>query len=58
MLAGKVLGMYEIVDKAGNKTHDWASIWPVPAILSVGVLIIFALFFREPDSKTVEGETG
>ena len=57
MLAGKVLGMYEIVDKAGNKTHDWASIWPVPAILSVGVLIVFALFFQEPNAKPVEDET-
>jgi len=57
MLAGKVLAMHEIVDKAGNKTHDWASIWPVPAILSAGVLIIFALFFQEPNAKPVEDET-
>ena len=48
MLAGKVLAMYEIVDAAGEKTHNWSSIWPVPAILSVGVLIVFAIFFREP----------
>ena len=54
MIAGKVLAMYEIVDKAGNKTHDWASIWPVPAYLSVGVLIIFALFFKEPTAKPAE----
>ena len=53
MLAGKVLAMYELADK----THDWAKIWPVPAFLSVGVLIVFALFFREPTTKTVEEET-
>ena len=53
MLAGKVLAMYELADK----THDWAKIWHVPAYLSVGVLIIFALFFREPTTKTVEEET-
>jgi len=57
MLAGKVLAMYETVDKAGNKIHEWASIWPIPACLSVGVLIIFALFFREPTTKTIEEET-
>ena len=57
MIAGKVLKMYETVDKAGNKIHEWASIWPIPAIFSVGVLIIFALFFREPPTKTVEEET-
>ena len=54
MLAGKVLAKYEIVTKVGDeiqKTHDWANIWPVPAYLSVGVLVIFALFFREPTTK-------
>ena len=52
MLAGKVLAMYELADK----THDWAKIWHVPAYLSVGVLIIFALFFREPNMKPAEEE--
>ncbi len=47
MLAGKVLAMNELADK----THDWAKIWPVPAFLSVGVLVIFALFFKEPATK-------
>jgi hypothetical protein len=47
MLAGKVLAMHELADK----THDWAKIWPVPAFLSVGVLVIFALFFKEPAAK-------
>ena len=48
MLAGKVLAMNETVDAAGKTAHDWGSIWPVPAILSVAVLIVFAIFFREP----------
>jgi nucleoside transporter len=55
MLAGKVLAMNETVDAAGKTVHDWASIWPVPAYLSVGVLIIFALFFREPKAEPAEG---
>ena len=50
MLAGKVLAMHELADK----THDWAKIWPVPAVLSVGVLVIFALFFKEPAAKLDE----
>jgi nucleoside transporter len=54
MLAGKVLAEYEFVNQAGDKVHDWASIWPVPAYLSVGVLIIFALFFREPKARPTE----
>jgi len=59
MLAGMVLGINVIsIDAEGNKTHDWASIWPVPAYLSVGVLIIFALFFREPTSKPAEEAEG
>jgi nucleoside transporter len=56
MLAGKVLAMNEIVNEAGDTTHDWASIWPVPAILSVVVLIVFAIFFREPTEKPAEEE--
>jgi len=54
LVAGKVLKMNAITDQAGNTTHDWASIWPVPAYLSVGVLIIFALFFKEPTAKPAE----
>jgi nucleoside transporter len=55
MLAGKVLAMYTLVDEAGVVTgHDWEKIWPVPAYLSVGVLIIFALFFREPKAEPAE----
>ena len=50
MLAGKVLAMHELADK----THDWAKIWPVPAFLSVGVLVIFALLFKEPAAKLDE----
>ncbi len=53
MLAGKVLAMHELHSSVGV-SHDWAKIWPVPAFLSVGVLIVFALFFREPKPKALE----
>ena len=51
MLAGKVLAMYEITNAAGKTAHDWASIWHVPAWLSVGVLVVFFVFFREPERR-------
>lgn len=38
-----------IVDKykVAEKVHDWTSIWYVPALIAVGVLIYFLLFFKE-----------
>ena len=59
MLAGKVLAMNEIINSSGETIHDWGAIWPVPAWLSVGVLVLFFLFFREPErrSSTANQET-
>ena len=54
MLAGKVLAMYETTNAAGETVHDWAGIWPVPAWLSLGVLVVFFVFFREPERKPVD----
>jgi nucleoside transporter len=51
MIAGKVLAMNEITNSAGAIVHDWTKIWQVPAFLSVGVLLVFAIFFREPSRK-------
>ncbi|MDE3251821.1 MAG: nucleoside permease [Bacteroidota bacterium] len=38
-----------IVDqhKITADTHDWLSIWKVPAMIALGVLVYFILFFRE-----------
>jgi prolipoprotein diacylglyceryltransferase len=38
-----------IVDqhKITADTHDWFSIWKVPAMIALGVLVYFILFFRE-----------
>ncbi|SVD18721.1 uncharacterized protein METZ01_LOCUS371575, partial [marine metagenome] len=54
MLAGKVLAMYETTNAAGETVHDWANIWPVPAWLSLGVLVVFFVFFREPERKPAD----
>ena len=49
LLAGKVLGMYALTDAAGKVTgHDWPKIWIVPAVLSLGVMVVCVLFFRDP----------
>ncbi|MFT4589792.1 MAG: nucleoside transporter [Candidatus Binatia bacterium] len=51
MLAGKALATHTITGADGAITHNWQSIWLTPAWLAVGVLVIFALFFKEPPSK-------
>lgn len=33
--------------KGVNNTHDWQSIWMVPAYIALGVLIYFIVFFKE-----------
>jgi nucleoside transporter len=31
--------------------HDWRMIWIIPAACALGVLVLFALFFREPGTE-------
>jgi hypothetical protein len=33
--------------EAGKTVYEWTAIWLVPAAMSFGVLILFALFFNE-----------
>jgi len=52
MLAGKVLGMYAIADAAGQVVgHHWPKIWLTPAVISLGVMAVCILFFRDPPKK-------
>jgi nucleoside transporter len=52
MLAGKVLAMHAITDAAGQVVgHNWQSIWLTPALLAVGVMVVFLIFFRDPPKK-------
>jgi nucleoside transporter len=31
--------------------HDWRTIWQIPAACALGVLVLFALFFRAPEKE-------
>jgi nucleoside transporter len=44
--SGKVVDAYAITGADGIATHDWRSIWMVPAIGAAVILVIFALLFR------------
>jgi nucleoside transporter len=51
IVSGRVVQAYA---SAGGTAHDWRSIWLVPATAAAGVLVMFALAFRE---KAVASET-
>jgi len=38
--------------KGANNTHNWQSIWMVPAYIALGVLIYFIVFFKEKKTTT------
>jgi nucleoside transporter len=45
--AGAVVDRYATATDAGTQ-HLWQTIWLVPAVMAFIVLLLFALFFREP----------
>jgi len=51
--SGKVVDTYATMGANGVATHDWRSIWMVPAVGAAIILVIFALLFR-PKSATAE----
>jgi nucleoside transporter len=51
-LAGAVVQANTLAAGAGGAaTHDWSSIWLIPAAGSVGVLLLFALLFKPGESR-------
>ncbi len=49
LLAGKVQQRHALeTPTADGLSHDWAAIWQTPAWGALAVLVVFAIFFREP----------
>lgn len=51
-LAGRVMDANQLAEPNGDIAHDWAAIWSTPAWIAVGVLVVFMLFFRNPEKKS------
>jgi|UniRef100_UPI00378443D3 nucleoside transporter len=47
-LAGYFMDQHKLATPKGDITHDWSAIWATPAWIAVGVLVLFMIFFREP----------
>src|SRR4029079_19580722 len=45
-VCGKVVDAYAVMGPSGVATHDWRSIWMIPAIGAAVILVVFALLFR------------
>ncbi|HEX5580834.1 MAG TPA: hypothetical protein VFX39_04600, partial [Gemmatimonadaceae bacterium] len=50
-LSGWTVERKTIATATGAPTHDWYSIWLVPAVGALGVLLIFAFLFRPARSS-------
>jgi nucleoside transporter len=48
MLAGWVMAAHKVPGASGPILHDWSGIWLLPALGAAAVLLVFLLFFREP----------
>ena len=56
-VSGKVVDAYAVMGANGIATHDWRSIWMVPAAGAAIILVIFALLFR-PRVPARSGQPG
>jgi MFS family permease len=56
-IAGWVVDMYSITN-ADQTLHNWRSIWLVPAVMSAGVLALFAAFFKPQTVERGAAATG
>ncbi len=50
-LAGKVLAQHALAEPVNGLSHDWAAIWQTPAWGAAVVLVIFLIFFRDPEKQ-------
>jgi nucleoside transporter len=52
-LAGSWQLKHTLAEAQGTVAHDWHAIWSAPAWGALGVLVIFLIFFRNPEKKAV-----
>jgi nucleoside transporter len=45
-VSGAVVDAHSVSDAAGRLSHDWHTIWLIPAGLAAGILALFAALFR------------
>ena len=58
-LSGLVVQAYQITGPNGAITHDWRSIWLIPAVGSAVIFVIFLFWFKpKPDVKSPLDEVG
>ena len=50
--AGNHQGKYTLAQPQGTIAHDWHQIWILPAWIALAVLVVFAIFFRDPAKKS------
>ena len=50
-LAGKGLAQHALAEPVNGLSHDWAAIWQTPAWGAAVVLVIFLIFFRDPEKQ-------
>ena len=53
-VSGRVVDAYSIVGPNGTVTHDWRSIWLVPAAGAAIILVVFAILFRPKPAAPAE----
>ena len=56
--SGKVVDAYRITGANGAVTHDWQSIWMVPAVGAAVILVIFAILFRPSTADRPRNASG
>jgi nucleoside transporter len=58
LISGKIVA--SLATSEGSIPHDWRSIWLAPAAMAAGVMVLFAIFFRddiqEDDTRDAAGE--
>jgi nucleoside transporter len=57
-LSGRVVDLYARTAPTGIVFHDWCSIWLVPAVGSLFVLLLFCVGFREEENNRSLSLTG